>query len=341
MVFLSTLSFVGLDVLWATGKGTSLLLGLLAVMLFFTNAVYQDGRGDRPYPRIIHRVLYATLLTTPIISAISFYGLYLRLEEYGWTVIRGWAFVVWLVLSIFSIGYVVGIVRKRDEWTEDLARVNTGMGLVVLALMLLLNSPIVDLRKISLNSQLGRLETGQVEIENFDFWFVRQSLGRPGYLFMEDKKKEIGDSDPVLLTRIEKPVRMGYGQKMLNPDQLWPEMIYRPEAFEVPNDLREKINIDHPAIGERIQPVLIGIDLDGDDADEYVLLFVVDRYVSSGIMYYQENGIWKHHVLDARPGYFTGNDWLDATRNGEMSLVPHRFDMLKIDGLLFRPIEFD
>ena len=39
------------------------------------------------------------------------------------------------VLSLFAVGYVVGIIRRRDQWTNDLARVNTAMGLVVLALL--------------------------------------------------------------------------------------------------------------------------------------------------------------------------------------------------------------
>ena len=55
--FLASLPFVGLDALWDTGRGTALLLALLAVLLFFTNAVYQDGRGERPYPLLVHRFL--------------------------------------------------------------------------------------------------------------------------------------------------------------------------------------------------------------------------------------------------------------------------------------------
>jgi len=49
VIFLAALPVVGLDVLWSTGNGTALLLWLLALMLFFTNAVYQDGREANPY----------------------------------------------------------------------------------------------------------------------------------------------------------------------------------------------------------------------------------------------------------------------------------------------------
>lgn len=339
VVFLAALPFVGLDVLWATGRGTSLLLWLLAVILFFTNAVYQDGRGERPYPLILHRILYVALLTTPVISALSFYGLYLRLEEYGWTVIRGWAFIVWLVLTLFSVGYVIGIARKRDEWTQDLAKVNTGMGLVVMVLMLLLNSPLMDLRKLSLNSQLNRLESGELQIEDFDFWYVKQSLGRPGYLFMEEKKAEIGDSDPDLLALIEKPRPRNDARRLQSTEELWVKMIYRPDTFDVPNALRTKINMDIPRMAMQVQPVLVRIDLDGDEQDEYVLIHAYENHLNAGRMYFLENGDWSGLNLSNFPGYLPQINMIDKITDGEISVIEHRFGMLKIDDQLIRPME--
>ena len=40
VIFFAALPFGGLDALWSTGNGTALLLWLLAIILFFTNAVY-------------------------------------------------------------------------------------------------------------------------------------------------------------------------------------------------------------------------------------------------------------------------------------------------------------
>ncbi len=97
-IFVLALPIVGFDGLWDTGRGTSLLLWLLAAILFFVNAVYQDGRGLRPYPLLIHRVIYVGICIMPLISVLSFYGLWLRVDQYGWTVSRCWGFVVWLAL---------------------------------------------------------------------------------------------------------------------------------------------------------------------------------------------------------------------------------------------------
>ena len=82
----SALPFTGLEPLWSTGRGTALLLWLLAVLLFSVNAVYQDGRETEPYAPMLHTVISAVICTTPIIAALSFYGLFLRFREYGWTV---------------------------------------------------------------------------------------------------------------------------------------------------------------------------------------------------------------------------------------------------------------
>lgn len=342
VVFLSALPFVGLDALWATGSGTSLLLWLLAVMLFFTNAVYQDGRGEQPYPLLVHRILYVALLTTPIISVLSFYGLYLRLEEYGWTVVRGWAFVVWLVLSLFSVGYVVGIVRKRDAWTLDLARVNTAMGLVVMVLMLALNSPLLDLRKLSLGSQLARVESAKLLIEDFDFWYAKQSLGRPGYLFMQELIAEIGDSDPELLVKVEEPsYRNIYAANALDADAFIDRLTYRPEDLEVPDELLAAIRSSHTSMGEGVEPFLIRTDMDSDQVNEYVLLYFQLGAVYSGRVYYNDGEGWMSLNLLSHDRSAQGPNQRENIANGAISLLPHRFDMLQIGEKVFRAAEND
>src|SRR5690606_35326088 len=67
LIFLAALPFTGLDALWGTGNGTSLIIGLTAIILFFTNAVYQDGRGAAPYPNTVHRLVYLGLALLPLL----------------------------------------------------------------------------------------------------------------------------------------------------------------------------------------------------------------------------------------------------------------------------------
>ena len=336
VIFLAALPFVGLDVLWSTGSGTALLLWLLAIMLFFTNAVYQDGRETDAYSPIIHRVIFSGLCVMPIISALSLYGLVLRLNQYGWTVERCWAFVVWLILTLLAIGYVVGIFRRRAEWTIDLARVNTAMGLVVLAIMILANSPLLDFRKISLNSQLNRLETAEIELKEFDFWYTKRHLARPGYLVMEEMKQEIGDSDPDLLELIKNPVTRFSARRMETAKDMWDEMIYRPEPFDVPESLRLTINKQHWMNNDG-ETVLFQLDLDADSQSEYLVLNLQESGIMYSQFYYLTDEGWTAGVL-AHPRFrYGGEEMNEMIKNGDIEIIDPRFKHLRIGDVQFQP----
>jgi hypothetical protein len=337
VAFLVSLPFVGLDLLWSTGNGTSLLLWLLAIMLFFTNAVYQDGREATPYPQIIHRMIFGGLAVMPIVSALSFYGLSLRIEQYGWSVERCWAFVVWLILSLFAVGYVVGIVKRRDQWTNDLARVNTAMGLVVMVIMLLANSPVLDFRKISLSSQLGMVESGETELRDFDFWYTKQHLARPGYLAMEKMKQDVGTSNPELLARIEKPVRLGFAVSLENSERMWARMQYRPEPFEIPAALKPMVEANGRTVVST-DLVMIRADLDEDGQDEYLLLSLHDFGIGFTQFYYLTNAGWQSGLLQSSPWQRNREGARELIETGEMTTVEPRFKDLDVGGVVLRPL---
>jgi hypothetical protein len=337
VIFLVSLPFVGLDVLWSTGNGTSLLLWLLAIMLFFTNAVYQDGREATPYPQIIHRLIFGGLVVMPIVSALSFYGLSLRIEQYGWSVERCWAFVVWLILSLFAVGYVVGIVKRRDQWTNDLARVNTAMGLIVMVIMLLANSPVLDFRKISLASQLRMVESGETELRAFDFWYTKQHLARPGYLAMEKMKQDIGDSDPELLARIEGPVRLGFAVSLETKEKMWLKMQYRPEPFEIPAALKPMVEANGRTVTST-DLTIIRADLDEDGQDEYLLLSLHDYGIGFTRFFYLTDDGWQSGQLQSSSWQHNREGARELIETGEMTTVEPRFKDLDVGGVVLRPL---
>ncbi len=338
VIFLGALPFTGLGLLWGTGSGTALLLWLLALVLFFTNAVYQDGREANPYPLLLHRAIYAGLCVMPIVAALALYGLMLRLLQYGWTIERCWAFVVWLIFALFAIGYVIGIARRRDEWTSELARVNTAMGLVVLALLVLANSPLLDFRKISLSSQLERVESGEIELAEFDFWYAKRHLARPGYLAMEEMKDEIGDSDPELLALINEP-RWRRAGPPVDVDAFWARVTYRPEPFDVPLVLRSRIE-SSAYLAPDVDPILIRADLDEDGDYEYILLMVGEYSIQLSQIYYQSESGWQAGYLNYQ--YVSGEEHSrERLLEGEISLTEPRYRNLNVGGVELRPIVAD
>lgn len=337
-VFLGALPVTGLEPLWNTGSGTALLLCLLALVLFFTNAVYQDGREANPYPLMLHRAIYVGLCVMPVVAALAFYGLLLRLLQYGWTIERCWAFVVWLVLALFALGYVAGIARRRDAWTGELARVNTAMGLVVLGIMLLANSPLLDFRKISLASQLGRVDSGEISLAEFDFWYAKNHLARPGYLAMEKMKADIGDSDTELLALIAEPARQAAASPT-SIDLFWVKTTYRPAPFDVPAGLKPLIE-RHALMAAVQDPVLIRADLDEDGTDEYLLLMATEHGLSAAQFYYRNDSGWQSAYLNYRVAADEGYS-RERILDGEIRLIEPRYRNLDIGGLELRPMAYD
>lgn len=336
IVFLAALPFVGLEPLWDTGNGTALLLWLLAIILFFINAVYQDGREAKPYPVLVHRLIYVGLFSLPIVAGLSFYGLMLRLLQYGWTVERCWAFVVWLFLALFALGYALGAAHLRDNWPNYLARVNTGMGLVILAVLLLANSPLLDFRKISLASQLSRAESTELGLREFDFWYAKNRLARPGYLAIERIKAEIGDSDPELLQIINSPTPRPAAEIDREVSTHWRKVVYRPTRFDVPDPVRQLVDRQFRGTGDR-SPVLIRVDLDEDGETEYVLINLYEHGVRSSRFYYRSEGEW----LEGNLGHIwkhQEDEQLERITQGDLRLVDPPFKTIEIGGLRFRPL---
>ena len=337
VIFLAALAFTGLDLLWDTGNGTVLLLWLLALTLFFINAVYQDGRGAAPYPLLLHRLVYLAVCATPALSGLACYGLLLRIQQYGWSVERCWAFVTWLVLSLFSLGYVLSIARRRDAWTHGLARVNVAMGIVVLGIALAANTPLLDFRKISLASQQGRVDSGEIELADFDFWYAKHHLARPAYLSMQAIKAEIGDRDPGLLAAIEDPQRRTAEPESIDADELWRRMVYRPARFDLPVEVQRLIIESNTQFRFEFEPVLIATDLNEDGASEYVLLIVntdAERLWSARF-YHRVEGRWQKGFLAyLRPD----KDALTAQlREGEITLRDPEYKDLSVGGVILRP----
>ncbi len=107
LLFLGALPFTGLEPLWESG-GSSLILWMQALILFFVNAVYQDEPDNWPYSVWLHRFIYISIAILPVYSLISFYGLSLRIDQYGWSLSRFWAYLIWFLLAIVCYRLCMG-----------------------------------------------------------------------------------------------------------------------------------------------------------------------------------------------------------------------------------------
>ena len=182
IAFVVTLPFKGLGALWGTGYATSLMLGLLALMVFLLNTAFQDGQQTQ-YPAWLLKLSNFAVMTMPIYALLCIYALYLRVDQYGWTGDRVWAACITLIAALYSFGYgysALKSLKQNTPWMQIIKPVNVLTAICLLVLIGLLYSPILSPMRIGVQSQLARLNEGKVTPSVFDFEYLRFHGGQYG-----------------------------------------------------------------------------------------------------------------------------------------------------------------
>ena len=338
LLFLGALPFTGLEPLWESG-GSSLILWMQALILFFVNAVYQDEPDNWPYSVWLHRFIYICIAILPVYSVISFYGLSLRIDQYGWSLSRFWAYLIWFLLALFAIGYLWGIAKYRDRWTHQLSRTNVAIGLVVLVAMLSVNSPLLDFRKMVVADQLQRLADNKVTVEDFDLSYFRNHLARPGYEGLQTLKAQYGEAHPGLLVRINALYANGNNER---PSSTRDEFIAAitllsdnpPETLLTAIHKQETKN--HWNLRQTQQYFLQALDLDKDGDQEY--LWIEKKPEQTVIkLFFQQDKQWKSSYLGSfRKENNDIDQFYQALLAGEIKVAPSRWNDVIIGDQRFR-----
>lgn len=182
--FLAALPFTGLKGLWDTGSATALLLASAAALIILINTAYQDGRPDNRPPLVLRiAVQVASLLLTPLIG-LAVWGLMLRVGQYGLTPERIIAAACALIGAVYAVGYglaaVVPLLRKGSGWMKALEATNLASGVLAVAVILTLFSPLADPARLAVADQVKRLEAGKVSPDHFDYDFLAYRGGKAG-----------------------------------------------------------------------------------------------------------------------------------------------------------------
>ena len=194
--FLASLPFTGLAPLWATRHAASVLLLAAGLFVGLVNAAWQDGsEAAAPARPVRVGARVAALLLLPIV-VLAIYALALRVADYGWTVERVQAAACMLVASCYALGYAW--TGSKRGWLPTLDRVNTATAFVILAVLVLVFSPLVDPARIAVHSQVARLAGGRVSAQHFDFVFLRfdgARFGREALDRLERQAMQAGGPD--------------------------------------------------------------------------------------------------------------------------------------------------
>lgn len=202
LLFLFILPFTGLKPLWDTKKASFVTLNLLALTVLFINGVFQDGRSKPPYPALVRKGVEGMLLAMPAYAAITFYSIWLRVAQYGFTPERVYALVLVIIACLYSIGYAASVFLRKDDWIGLVRPVNMAVSLLIVLIGLLLHTPLLDPLSISATNQFNRLVNGKVDARDFDYRTLRSGLGRIGYSMLKELS-EIKDHPQAELIRAE------------------------------------------------------------------------------------------------------------------------------------------
>ena len=351
IVFLATLPFTGLQPIWDTGHGSALLLWLVALLLFFTNGVIQDEFPFARYPGWINRLLLLALAIAPFYAAFAVYGLILRVQQYGWTPERLWGFVAAATLALLALAYSLAILRRGGQWAAWLPRINTGLALWVLAICLITQTPLLNFWQISAHSQLARLDQGRAELAEFDFFFLRQKLGRPGHDALRSLRQQPAVAANTQLARYvdellaaektdwslrENPLRSSAEQRQLQAIPVLPSGAELPEALDFHRHGEQ-------CERESVECVWLVQDLDGDGTQEYLLFIHTTQDVMNTrwlrVVAFQRDGDQLKRISNNE--HQTDADFTslrERLSQGPLQLRPGRWQRLYAgDKLLFDP----
>ncbi|MCQ3830005.1 DUF4153 domain-containing protein [Microbulbifer elongatus] len=353
IVFLATLPFTGLQPIWDTGRGSALLLWLVALLLFFTNGVIQDEFPFARYPGWINRVLLLALVLAPFYTAFALYGLTLRVQQYGWTPERLWGGVVTLTLALLALSYSLSILRWRSHWAERLRRINTGLALWVLAICLVTQSLLANFWRISADSQVARLAGGEVALADFDFFFLRNKLGRPGLeslqalqslSVVQQNKKVAAHIEQLLNTKDltwelrENPLQIEAREREMR------EIPVLPEGAPPPPDAAQLQRDSRRCQAEQQNCLWLVQDLDGDGKPEYLLFTHGSRSDGNHWLHIKAHTFgqegWRLVSSSRRNTELSFEELQQKLSGGQFNLRPPRWQSLYLgDELLFDPTQ--
>src|SRR5690606_36533028 len=120
----------------------------------------------------------AGVLLVPLVG-LALWGIALRIGQHGLTPERSIAAACAAVGAVHAVGYAIAAV-KPGPWMRPLERTNIIGGVVAVAAVLALYTPLADPAQLSVADQMRRLEAGRVSAEDFDYGFLRFEAGRSG-----------------------------------------------------------------------------------------------------------------------------------------------------------------
>jgi len=195
VLFLISLPFTGLEILWNTKIAAPILLSAIFFTILFQNAAIQTAETVEAFWRPAEWLVMAANIAMPALALLAGWGILLRVDQYGWTPDRSYLMLVTGVAFAYALAYGGSVLVKRQSWADGIIRCNPTLALVVLGLAILIHVPPLQPNSFSAKDQLARLRDGRISPDQFDFAFLKFKLGWAGQQALQTI-----ENDPKLMT---------------------------------------------------------------------------------------------------------------------------------------------
>jgi len=201
VLFLILLPFAGLQTLWRTGHATVILLLVIGIGILLANAIVRDGAAERPAARATAWPVMALLIVMPLFTGLAFYAAGLRILQHGLTPDRFYAVVAIFVLGVYAVVYCYAVVRHKLAWGRAVPNYNPLLAAVVVAVAVLVQTPLLDPYRLSAAEQYQRLASGRADPAMFDYGFLKYRLGAPGRRALARIRTDAGTADRAVVDK--------------------------------------------------------------------------------------------------------------------------------------------
>lgn len=155
------------------------LIAFCLVWIKFINAAWQDSPEAAPFGPRLRTLLRTAMACLLPLAAVALYGAVVRVEQYGWTVLRVWGIAGSVMLVLYGAGYAWAALRPKRYYAV-LGATNLIAAFATLGLLLAINTPVANPQRLTAESQLRRILDGRLDPERFSFHAMGQDYGHWG-----------------------------------------------------------------------------------------------------------------------------------------------------------------
>ena len=195
LAFYASILFSGIEKLWNRGIDSGLVLAMysatgLLIFAAWRGGVEQSSAMHEPFAKPLNRFIKSAVVPLPLYGVIVIYAVGLRVRQYNWTVDRALSMAIASMLTLWTLSWSVALVKNWGRWPFNYGRINRIAFPLIGCLLILLVSPLADVRRLVLGIQTNRLQTlGRTDpvraLNEFDWRYVARNLGIYGVRAVE------------------------------------------------------------------------------------------------------------------------------------------------------------